>query len=74
MNSTVCSGPMPAAATDEDENVNLDANFVSRIHTLEAAACSETVEAQPFCEFDDLLVYLSTPQLMGALVKAGWLP
>jgi len=48
--------------------------FVQRQHTPESAACSDTVEGQPFCEYDDLLIWLSAPVLFNRLVEARQLP
>jgi prepilin-type N-terminal cleavage/methylation domain-containing protein len=50
--------------------------FIQRLHTPPAdpATCDETNEAQPFCEFDDLLIWISAPVLLNRMVEARQLP
>ncbi len=78
----------PAANTDEINNSltydnappTLPANgntwgqFVARGHSPASAACNEALEAQNFCEYDDLVVWLSAQQLFNQLVNASLLP
>lgn len=65
----------PAVGTDEDENADADGTFVLRTHTQAQAACADDLnEATPLCEFDDLVVWLSTPELLNRLVQANLLP
>ena len=81
--------PAPTATTDERTNVDsMPANFpippivaappwrtfIRRHHTPAVAGCSDTVEAQPFCEYDDLVIWLSAPVLFNRLVEARQLP
>ena len=71
--------PSPAAvSTDEIENTDADATFVSRPHSRGAEACDDADETSvpppPMCEFDDIVTWLSTPALMAGLVEARILP
>ena len=70
---------LPAgAAADENENVDADSTFVSRIHSRGAATCDDadetSVPLRPSCEFDDIVVWIPTPVLMARLVEARVLP
>lgn len=65
----------PAAGTDEATNATDDDAYISRIHTGGGDNCSDTAgTTTPYCEFDDLVAWLSGPILLGELVKAGVLP
>lgn len=81
--------PATAAGTDERTNVDTTPanfpippivasppwrNFIQRLHTPATSPCSDTVEGQSFCEFDDLVIWLSTPVLFNRLVEARQLP
>ena len=71
--------PAPGGgAADESENADADAVFVSRIHSRGAEVCDDADEttppAPPFCEFDDIVMWISTPGLMARLVEARVLP
>ena len=70
--------PPSGGAADEIENTDADATFVSRIHSRGAAACDDADETSvpppPSCEFDDIVVWISTPVLMARLVEARVLP
>ena len=70
--------PPGGGAADEMENTDADATFVSRIHARGAATCDDSDESSvpspPSCEFDDLVVWISTPVLMARLVEARVLP
>jgi prepilin-type N-terminal cleavage/methylation domain-containing protein len=48
--------------------------FVQRQHTPFSNPCSDTAEGQPFCEYDDLVIWLSAPVLFNRLVEARQLP
>ena len=48
--------------------------FVQRILTPAVTGCSDTAEGQPFCEYDDLLIWISAPVLLNRMVQAGQLP
>ncbi|MGH8602445.1 MAG: prepilin-type N-terminal cleavage/methylation domain-containing protein [Gammaproteobacteria bacterium] len=66
--------PAPAGA-DEQNNLNNDLQFVTRPLVSNApGTCSDTTEGQPLCNFDDLVVWLSTPILFNRMVAAGRLP
>ena len=70
--------PPSGAAADEIENVDADATFVSRVHSRGTGGCDDADETSvpppPSCGFDDLVVWISTPVLMGRLVEARVLP
>ena len=59
---------------DELENTDADTTFVTRIRTDGEATCNDAAAASSFCEFDDLVVLIPTPLLLGRLVQAGRLP
>jgi prepilin-type N-terminal cleavage/methylation domain-containing protein len=65
--------PAPSGA-DELENTDLDASFITRIRTDGGAGCDDTAGTSPLCEFDDLVVMIPTPLLLGRLVQSGRLP
>lgn len=65
------------AGTDEVENddANTDANFYSRLFSEGAAGCTDdTNEANPLCEFDDIVMWISPNVLINRMVKAEVLP
>jgi prepilin-type N-terminal cleavage/methylation domain-containing protein len=71
----------PPAGTDEAINAASPVDFrddprlVARNRSVGGAGCSDTNPmAAIFCEFDDLVVWLSTPRVLGELVSAGRLP
>ena len=70
--------PVVGLADDERDNssVAANANFVARIHSLSGtAACDDTpTEGVAFCEFDDIVTWLSTSVLLNRLVTSGQLP
>lgn len=75
--TTLAGGPYPnpAAGTDENENLDNDGIFVSRSYFTNApASCNDRNAAQSFCNFDDLVAWISTPLLFNRLVTAGILP
>ena len=59
---------------DETENLNEDGVFVSRPRTEGGDGCDDTDEAELFCEFDDMVIWISSPVLLGELVNVGQLP
>lgn len=70
-------GNFLAAPVGVDERENqLDGNreFVSRRPTRSVEPCSDVVEALPYCEFDDLVTWVSANVLFSRLVAAGRLP
>lgn len=81
--------PGTVAGTDERTNVDTTPGnfpipptvafppwrrFVHRPHSPESTPCSDTAEGQPFCEYDDLLIWISAPVLFNRLVEARQLP
>jgi len=75
----------PAAGTDEAINVAggttttvvttpLTHVFISRFPTKETTACSDTTLTSAFCEFDDVVTWISSSLLMSRMVSAGRLP
>ena len=76
--------PLASAGADELSNVSAifpaavtpppPRFFVQRLHTPARSACSETSEALPFCEYDDILIWLSAPALLNRMVEARQLP
>lgn len=59
---------------DEIENSDGDAKFVRRRYSAGADSCSDTGGSNPFCEYDDLVVWIPAPLLKSQLVQAGRLP
>ena len=70
--------PPSGGAADETENVDADATFVSRVHSRGSGGCDDADETSvpppTSCEFDDLVVWISTPVLMSRLVEVRVLP
>jgi type II secretory pathway pseudopilin PulG len=67
----------PASNVDETTNGNVAAfprTFTSRTPTGISATCSDTVAGQPFCEFDDIVTWISRYTLFNRMVAAGKLP
>lgn len=48
--------------------------ITQRPPTPPGAGCDDTAEGQPFCEFDDLVVWISAPVLLNRMVQARKLP
>jgi prepilin-type N-terminal cleavage/methylation domain-containing protein len=66
---------IPTVGTDEDENFDGNTVFVLRTRTPFQAGCVDDLdETVPLCEFDDLLIWISTPELLNRLVQANLLP
>ena len=80
---------MGAPAGGTDEAVNVDAAdpaalpppaprpphfYARRITQAGGGACDDTNEAQPFCEFDDLVIWIPRTVLMNRMLQAGRLP
>src|SRR5262249_42979326 len=66
--------PLPAGA---DENANATHNnnsttFVSRLQTPAVSSCDDATAT--FCEFDDMVVMISSNVLMARMIAAGKLP
>jgi prepilin-type N-terminal cleavage/methylation domain-containing protein len=83
------AGTLPGTAAATDERINVDTTnfpipptvtfppwrrFVHRPHSPQASPCSDSAEGQNFCEYDDLVVWISTPVLFNRLVEARQLP
>ena len=64
----------PPAGAHEAENVDGDDVFVLRAHTRPAGACDDDRATEPPCGFDDLVRWVSAPELLYRLVQAGRLP
>ena len=74
---------IPQAPAGTDERLNSDRanpgaptpHYYGRQITLPTtAACSDTVEGQTFCEFDDLVMWIPRVVLLNRMVEAGRLP
>ena len=64
----------PPGHLDERENVDGDAEFVSRIYSEGAAGCDDNDEATVFCEYDDMVRWVAPALLIDRMVRAGRLP
>jgi len=65
----------PGIGTDEADNVpGGDRAFMTRLHTRGGENCNDTDESKAFCEYDDLMIWLSRPVLIGELMNGGVLP
>ena len=70
----------PAANVDETTNYDAAARtaaapaFVSRISKDADTVCVDSPAAGPLCEFDDIVVWISTPVLVSKLIQANRLP
>jgi prepilin-type N-terminal cleavage/methylation domain-containing protein len=47
--------------------------FIQRLHTPASTPCSDSLGG-PFCEYDDLLIWISAPVLLNRMVQARQLP
>ena len=69
--------PAPAAGTDEEINYSTTVSptsYMARVQTPPVSTCSDTVATQQYCEFDDLITWISAPEIFNRLVQAGLLP
>ncbi len=71
----------PPAHTDESINADgvdispPDPHFYARpVASPESQACSDTVEGAPYCEFDDLVIWIPSSVLIKRMLDAGRLP
>lgn len=75
----------PASGTDEAINVAGGTTttivttpstyvFMSRFPTKETSTCSDTTSTSAFCEFDDVVTWISSSLLVSRMVSAGKLP
>jgi type II secretory pathway pseudopilin PulG len=66
---------VPASNTDERTNTAAATTaFLSRTPTESTDTCSDTTPGQPFCEFDDQVIWVPVGILMNRMVAAGRLP
>jgi len=49
-------------------------SFMQRLHTPTAVGCNDAPGAQPYCEYDDIIIWISGPVIMNRMVQARWLP
>ena len=73
------AGGTLSAPTGADEIANAThtaaaTTFVTRNPTPSASGCDDTVSAQPYCEFDDIVVIIPASVLISRVVAAGKLP
>ena len=76
------AGSTLAAPTGADEIANAThtgapggvTTFYSRAPTPSASGCSDATSGSPFCEFDDIVVMISSSTLITRMVAAGKLP
>lgn len=66
--------PVPASNADETTNAGTVASKIARSPASFQATCSDAAENTPFCEFDDLVTWLSPNILFNRMVAAGRLP
>ncbi|MBM4226354.1 MAG: type II secretion system protein [Gammaproteobacteria bacterium] len=60
---------------DEAENADADAVFMLRGYSRGGAGCADNAtESSPLCEFDDLMIWVSSSVLSARMVQAGKLP
>jgi hypothetical protein len=71
----------PPAHTDEGINADgvdtgpPDPHFYARPIALAGSqACSDSVAGSPYCEFDDLVIWIPSSVLIKRMLDAGWLP
>lgn len=65
-----------AAPANSDELLNATNGLqkITRTPTPVTAACSETAEGSPYCEFDDMVDWITPTVLLNRMVAAGKLP
>ena len=71
------TAPAPSGGQDpkdEAENTDLDTIFVRRGQSPVADPCDDDSGGGPFCEYDDLVVWIPDTLLRSRLVAAGVLP
>lgn len=77
-------GTIAQAAVGTDEYINTDVVsnpapptphfYARRITQVGTSGCSDTGEGAPFCEFDDLVIWIPRVVLINRMVEAGRLP
>ncbi|MFM9966975.1 MAG: type II secretion system protein [Burkholderiales bacterium] len=63
--------------TNDDEETNATAgstSFIYRYRVSSSTGCSDTVNGSQFCEFDDIVVWISSNLLISKMIAAGKLP
>ncbi len=66
---------VPGANTDETTNATpATVSFMTRTATAVSSTCSDTVAGQSFCEFDDIVTWISAYTVFNRMVSAGRLP
>lgn len=65
---------VPAQNVDEAANADSNTTFANRTATSSTSGCSDTVAGQPFCEFDDIVTWISAYSIFNRMVAAGKLP
>jgi len=67
-------GAAPSMNVDETTNATQGKVKLSRVHTDKSDGCSDTDESKSFCEFDDIIDWVSPNVLFNRMVAAGKLP
>lgn len=62
---------IPAESADEAQNASQNGRFVSRNVTAGGAGCSDTTAGNAFCEFDDIVIWISPFVLFTRMDQAG---
>lgn len=66
---------VPAANVDEAANVDSNATFAYRTRTEASSTCSDTATPpNAYCEFDDIVLWVSAYTIFNRMVAAGKLP
>ena len=66
--------PVAPASSDEFLNATIGTTKIARTPTPPSNPCNDTVEASPYCEFDDIVAWISPNILFNRMVIAGKLP
>ena len=64
----------PAANVDETTNNTIGTTKLTRFVSNASTACSDTAEGSSFCEYDDVVSWVSPNILFNRMVNAGKLP
>ncbi len=71
-NQNALPGP---GSIDEVENIDMtNDHWHARTPTPDVGACDDDIPGQPYCEFDDILIWISPHVLKSRMVQAGRLP
>lgn len=68
------SAPPSSNADEQTNTAAATINFISRVPSASNSACSDTAAGQPFCEFDDQVVWVPVSILISRMVASGKLP